>query len=328
MKTLFVALSLISSLVAAQPLTPVGNGGSAYFDTISVGTNNAASSTAINMGTNDFICWSGSCFQYSSGASLWNFQGTVAYGNSTSCSLSSTGIGCSSQSWSSMVYNTQDAPDGTAHVGLIAAENDAAGVVARIGSTDAAPAAGAKLAQFCNGASVSACTEVASITTDGSIRTAFGPGTAGSGTGITANDTGFVGHRVHKVTIDETALSAAATTEDETAWTIPAKTRLLRISGHVTVAFAGTAITDVKIMCGTSGGSNVYLISQDVDVLNAALGDVAADIGASLTAATVADIPSVTATQAIVCRFTCTGANCVAMTAGSVSLFIEHIVYP
>ena len=174
----------------------------------------------------------------------------------------------------------------------------------------------------------SASNYVVSITEQGEIASRANAGTAGSGTGLTANFTGRVEHKVHKFTINEAALTAAAGTEDETIWTVPAKTRLLRIAGIVTTAFAGPAITDVKLMCGTSGGSNVYLISQDVDVLNAAIGDVAADIGASLLSATVADIPSVTATQAIVCRFTCTGANCSVMTAGDVTLWIEHLVYP
>ncbi len=167
------------------------------------------------------------------------------------------------------------------------------------------------------------------ITTYGAQDNASRNATPTAATGVAAVFNGQILHKVSAVTIGEAALTAGAGTEDETPWsTIPTKARLLRLSGHVTAAFAGPSITDVKLMCGPSGGSNTYLISQDVDVLNAALGDVAADIGASLTAATVADIPSMTATSAVVCRFTCTGANCSVMTAGSVTLFLEYLVYP
>lgn len=158
------------------------------------------------------------------------------------------------------------------------------------------------------------------------------PGTAGSGTGFTTNYTNAIVHRVHKITVTEAALAAAAGTEDETIWTIPAKTRVLRMIAEVTQTFSGGALTNVTMTCGTSAGGNQYLVGGaqcDVGITETPVcGDVAADIGAGLTSATVADIPSFTGTTAIQCRFTCTGANCVAATTGSVTFYIEHLVYP
>lgn len=154
-------------------------------------------------------------------------------------------------------------------------------------------------------------------------------GTAGSGTGYTTNQTSALGHQIHKITILRTALTAAATTEDETIWTMPAKTRLLRIVGDVTQAFddAGGPISAMTVMCGTSGGSNVYTPATSVFTVTT-VGDVAAEIGANLLSATVADIPSMSATQAIVCRFTSTGGNLSTLTTGSITFYIVHEVLP
>jgi hypothetical protein len=154
-------------------------------------------------------------------------------------------------------------------------------------------------------------------------------GTAGSGTGYTTIATGSMSHRVHKITVARTALTAAATTEDETIWTVPPKTRLMRIIVDVGAAFDDAAgpISAVTIMCGTSGGSAVYVATSSVFTVNT-IGDVAAEIGTSLTAATVADIPSFSGTQAIVCRFTSTGGNLSTLTTGSATFYIEHLVYP
>lgn len=153
-------------------------------------------------------------------------------------------------------------------------------------------------------------------------------GTAGSGTGFTVNATSNLAHRVHKITVTEAALAAAAGTEDETIWTVPAKTRVLRMIADVTATFTGPAITDVDVTCGTSAGGNQYLVSFDVDTATGVYGDAAAEIGAGLLSATVADIPSFSATTAVQCRFTCTGANCSVMTTGSMTIYIESLVFP
>jgi hypothetical protein len=154
-------------------------------------------------------------------------------------------------------------------------------------------------------------------------------GTAGSGTGITTGRTAALQHYVHKITVARTALTAAATTQDVTIWTVPAKTRVLRMVEDVTAAFDDAAgpISAVTTTCGTSAGGAQYLASGSVFSVNT-LGDVAAEIGAGLTSATVADIPSFSATTAIQCRWTSTGGNLSTLTTGSSDFYIEAVTYP
>lgn len=164
-------------------------------------------------------------------------------------------------------------------------------------------------------------------TISGGVFNTLAIGTAGSGTGFTTNSTGAVVHQVHKITVTEAALDAAATS-DETIWTVAAKTRVLRVIADVTATFANGGITDMDVTCGTTAGGNQYLISFDVDTATGTYGDAAAEIGAGLLSATVADIPSWSGTTAVQCRFTCAGANCDQATTGSVTFYIEHLVYP
>jgi hypothetical protein len=154
-------------------------------------------------------------------------------------------------------------------------------------------------------------------------------GTAGSGTGITADRTAALQHYVHRITVARTALTAAATTQDITLWTVPAKTRVLRLVEDVTAAFddGASPISAVTTTCGTTAGGNQYLLSGSVFSVTT-LGDVAAEIGAGLTSATVADIPSMSATTAIQCRWTSTGGNLSTLTTGSSTFYIEAVTYP
>lgn len=154
-------------------------------------------------------------------------------------------------------------------------------------------------------------------------------GTAPSGTGITVNtnQTSRLLSLVHRVTIGETALTAAATTQDITIWTVAAATRIERIVAEVGTGFTGGAVSAMTVMCGPSAGSNAYLIAGSVFAAGT-LGDVAAEIGAGLTSATRADIPSMSGTTAISCRFTSTSDNVVNATAGSVTFYVEVQKYP
>lgn len=182
-------------------------------------------------------------------------------------------------------------------------------------------------ADFGTGANDYASSDGTTVTFAGTIAVGTNAGTPGSGTGFTTNNTGQVVHAVHKITIGEAALDAAGTS-DETIWTVPAKTRVLRMVADVTATFSGGAITDMDVVCGPSAGSNGYLISFDVDTAIGTYGEVAAEIGANLLSATYADIPSWSTTTAIICRFTCGGGNCDTATQGSMTLYIEHLVYP
>lgn len=170
-------------------------------------------------------------------------------------------------------------------------------------------------------------TSVADFSAANGIQALQVAGTAGSGTGITTNVTASVRQFVHKITVAETALTAAATTQDVTIWTVPGKTRLTRIVADATVGFTGGGLTNMTVTCGSAPGSTNYLLSGSIFAA-ATLGDVAAEIGAGLLSATVADIPSFSSTTGISCRFTSTTANVVAATAGSVTFYIEGVTYP
>lgn len=156
-------------------------------------------------------------------------------------------------------------------------------------------------------------------------------GTAGSGTGITANATAVITPFVHKVTVINTAMTAAATT-DITVWTTPVNTRLVRITANVTTVFAGGALSAVTLGCGKSAGTSEYLVATSVLAAQTTIGDVQAEVGAGLLSASLADMgtPAAGIPGAIVisCRFTCTGANCNAATTGAVTFEIEGVTYP
>jgi hypothetical protein len=160
-----------------------------------------------------------------------------------------------------------------------------------------------------------------------SIEQSVGVGTAGSGTGYTVIASGAIRPFVHKITVTYAAMTAAGTT-DVTVWTLPSKTRMSRMIDDVTTTFTGGALSAVSVTCGTTAGGNEYLLAHSAYTAAATFGDVAAEIGAGLLSATVADIPSFSATTAIICRFTCTGANCSAATAGSATYYLEGVTYP
>lgn len=176
-----------------------------------------------------------------------------------------------------------------------------------------------------------ASTGTITASTAGNFVSSDSIGTAGSGTGITAVKSGVVRNFVDKVTVINTAMTAAATT-DVTIWTTPVNTRLVRIVAEVTQVFTGGALSAVTITCGKSAGTNEYLLSNSVFTAQNTWGDNFAEIGAGLLSATVADMGTPAAgipgAIAISCRFTCTGANCNAATQGSITFEVEGVAYP
>ncbi len=165
------------------------------------------------------------------------------------------------------------------------------------------------------------------VTSSGSTKLSALAGTPASGTGITLGTSAELRSVVHKITADYTAFQTAGTTNDVTLWTLPAKTRILRIIGDVTTKFLGGAISAVVMRVGKAANGAEYLLDKDVFTAAVTAGDAAAEIGASLLSATVADI-TWASTQAVVMRLTSTTANLSALTQGSVSLYIECAVYP
>lgn len=156
-------------------------------------------------------------------------------------------------------------------------------------------------------------------------------GTAASGTGITANTTSAIRNWLHKVTVINTALAAAATS-DVTLHVTPVNTRIIRVVADVTQVFTGGALTAVTVMCGNAAGGNQYLLANSVFTATNTWGDVVAEMGAGLVDATRADFGTVAAgvpgAITVQCRFTCTTANCNAATQGSVTFYVEGVTYP
>lgn len=203
---------------------------------------------------------------------------------------------------------------------------------------DASLASGDKLASFCSDAGGANPSEKSYVdylgVFQGTASTLAGAGTisgiggtAGSGTGITVNGTSQVRSVIHKITADYTAFQTAGTTNDVTLWTIPAKTRVLRMVADVTTKFIGGAISACVMRVGKAANGAEYILDKDVFAAAVTAGDAAAEIGASLLSATVADLTWAT-TQAVVMRMTSTTANLSALTQGSVTLYIEVCTYP
>lgn len=154
-------------------------------------------------------------------------------------------------------------------------------------------------------------------------------GTAGSGTGIVVNGTALEQTVLHKVTIDFTAVQAAALTADVVLWTLPVKSRVLRVVADVTTKFIGGAIATCAMTCGSSAGGNQFLLSGNVFTAAITLGDGQAELGAGVVGGTgfSSDLSWAAATP-VQCRFTSTVANLSALTQGSVTFYIESVIYP
>lgn len=155
-------------------------------------------------------------------------------------------------------------------------------------------------------------------------------GTAASGTGITAAYTGALRQWVHKVTVINTALAAAGTS-DVTLHVTPVNSRIVRVVAEVTQVFTGGALSAVAVTCGKTAGGNEYLLSHSQLSATGAFGDVVAEMGAGVVSATLADMGTVATgvpgAITVQCRYTCTGANCSAATQGSTTYYVEGVTY-
>jgi hypothetical protein len=150
--------------------------------------------------------------------------------------------------------------------------------------------------------------------------------TAGSGTGLTVNDTGTVRKVTHKVTVDYTALAAAATTADKTICTLPAKTRLTAIYADTTTKYIGGNISAVALKIGSTVGGAEVLASHDVFTAAVTKGLADADLGTSMVRAAAIQggyMPSFTANTAISVRITTTSNNTNVLTQGSTTYYLE-----
>lgn len=155
-------------------------------------------------------------------------------------------------------------------------------------------------------------------------------GTKGSGTGITAGTPSALRTVLHKVTVTEAALTDEDTSQAVTIWTVPAKTRILRVVADVTAAFTGGGNTACTLQVGISGGdADAYLAAFDCFSGATTKGLVEADLGVALGngGSGVGAFPDFTGAKAIDAQFDSTTGTVAGLTAGSVTFYIECVTY-
>jgi hypothetical protein len=163
--------------------------------------------------------------------------------------------------------------------------------------------------------------------------------TTGTGTGLTVNDAGSLRTQVYKVTLDKTNFVTNGVNHDVTIATMPAKTIVHAVLGHVSQAFACTSTCTTATLAGTLGisaGGVEFLASFDMDAAVAVFGDTDAEVGSALTIAGNTNggyHSSFTGTTTIVFRgISGTGAwgsgTATNLSAGSVTFYILYSLLP
>lgn len=164
--------------------------------------------------------------------------------------------------------------------------------------------------------------------------------TPSAAAGVTVNDMGQLTELVYKVTVPASAFVCAAVTCDVTIATLPAKTFVAHAIVDQTAVFACTAVctsTTLSYTLGKTAGGNQYLVSVDADAATGQFGDAAAELGASLTPATVptlnGDLASWSTTTPIVLRMTSgTGnignATVTNFSTGSLTFYLTTVKMP
>jgi hypothetical protein len=161
-------------------------------------------------------------------------------------------------------------------------------------------------------------------------------GTDPSGTGITASyGGGRSNHFCLKVVVDKSNFVTNGNNHDVTLWTVPAKTRVLRVVADITAGFTDGAgpITSMVLTVGKSAGGNTYLVgAAPIDAMSVGTsGLVLADAGTDLDDA-YGDVPSWSAPTAISARFAADSpvatVGVTNLTAGSATFYIDCELYP
>lgn len=105
--------------------------------------------------------------------------------------------------------------------------------------------------------------------------------TAGSATGMTVNFNGAIRDSMYKVTLDKTAWTAAALTQDITIGTLPAGAIVRRIVCDTTAALTNGAST-LAMTIGSAAGGTQFILSHDVKTAPITKGLADADLGANM----------------------------------------------
>lgn len=155
--------------------------------------------------------------------------------------------------------------------------------------------------------------------------------TAGSGTGITVNHTGWVNQQVYKVTTTYAAYSDTDTTKGIVIATLPAKTKLIACYADTTAEYTGGAVSAATLRVGVTAEDAAEILA-DHDVLSGAVtkGLADADMGTSMTRAAAIQggyLPSWTGTTAIYATINTTDANTNALTTGSTTFYLVTARY-
>lgn len=156
------------------------------------------------------------------------------------------------------------------------------------------------------------------------------------GAELTVNNTGELRRQVFTGTADFGDFTAAATTDDYTIGTLPAKTVIYRIVADVITPFVCAAVcttAQLSMTCGKTAGGNEYLASFDIDAAAAVFGDGIAEVGAAINATNLQDIPSWAGTTTLQCRLTSGIGNIgdgatTNFNAGQIKFYVDYAVLP
>lgn len=126
-----------------------------------------------------------------------------------------------------------------------------------------------------------------------------------------------------KYTVSETALTTAATTQDITVVTLPARSKVQGITIEPTTQWAGASVSALTVSLGVSGSTTAYTSAYSLITASTGVvpGDTAFQDDGGHYSPTLAS-------HAVLARFTSTGANVNAMTAGAVAFSICSVVLP
>jgi hypothetical protein len=157
----------------------------------------------------------------------------------------------------------------------------------------------------------------------GTIKSSAAAVTGITGTGITVDYVGQLRRGFYKVTIANTAWTAAATTEDKTLCTIPARGRIVSVIADTTVAYAGTGASSYSLRLGTTAGGQELIVDHSV-LATTTKGLADADLGTSINRANAVQgghIPSWTTSTDLKVRLT-SDVNISNITAGTTTFYI------
>ncbi len=152
--------------------------------------------------------------------------------------------------------------------------------------------------------------------------------TAGSGTGVTVVDQGSLRSQVYVVTVDYTALSAAATSATKVIATLPAGAKIVGMIADTTTEYLGGTTSAGTLIVGISGGdTDGFLASHDIFSGAITVGDADAELGALIirSAAVSGGYMNWAATTDVLITLALTGDNTENLTQGSTTYYIETV---